>query len=195
MLLQTTNLKIKLRDRIWLEQTGTLLLVAAGLVVAVAIAASGPISRGTNGVAGILWIVSAVMLISARRDESRFWSRLAIVAAICLGLVLFIKPSDLTWAIAGFGSAGLLIAFLFGEQGIGWAKVLPALWLPEHLGTAVGRAVYRSVRDLPTSVRTDPPPTAAFVPLAMILAAWGGAFIMERLRNHRQVEKNPSSTV
>ncbi len=183
MLLQTTNFKTRIRDRIWLEQTGTLLLVAAGLVVAVAIAASGPIARGTNGVAGILWIASAVMLISARRDDSRFWSRLAIVAGIGLGLVLVIKPSDLTWAIAGFGVAGAIIALLFRDQGIGWAKVLPALWLPEHLATAIGRAVIRTVRDLPTSVRTDPPPTAAFVPLAMILAAWGGAIIVVRLRN------------
>jgi len=183
MLLQTTDLKTRIRDRNWLEQTGTLLLIAAGLVVAVAIAASGSIARGTNGVAGILWIGSAVMLISARRDDPRFWTRLAIVAGIGLGLVLFIKPSDLAWAIVGFGSAGILIALLFGKQGIGWAKVLPALWLPEHLGTAVGRAIYRAFRDLPTSVRTDPPPTAAFVPLAMIFAAWGGAILVVRLRN------------
>ena len=195
MLVQSTDLKIKLRNRAWLEQTGTLLLIAAGLVVAVAISASGPVSRGTNGVAGILWIASAGLLISARRGDSRFWLRLAIVAAIGFGLVLFIKPSDLAWAIAGFGAAGLLIAILFGEPGIGWAKVLPALWLPEHLGTAVGRAVYRSLRDLPTSVRTEPPPTAAFVPLAMILAAWGGAVIVDRLRNRRHVVKNPQSTV
>ena len=183
MLLQPTDLKSKIRDRTWLEQTGTLLLVAAGLVVAVAIAASGPIARGTNGIAGILWIVSAVMLVSAQRDDPHFWSRFAIVAAIGLGLVLFIKPSNLMWAIVGFGVAGALIALLFGEQGIGWAKVLPALWLPEHLGTAIGRAIYRAFRDIPTTVRTDPPPTAAFVPLAMILAAWGGALILVRLRN------------
>ena len=185
MLLQTTDIKTRIRDRAWLDQTGTVLLVAAGLVVAVAIAASGPIARGTNGVAGILWISSAVMLIAARRDDPRFWTRLALVAGIGLGLVLFIKPSDLTWAIAGFGGAGILIALLFGDQGIGWAKVLPALWLPEHLGTAIGRAIYRSIRDLPTTVRTDPPPTAAFVPLAMILAAWGGAMIVDRLRNRK----------
>jgi hypothetical protein len=160
-----------------------LLLIAAGLVVAIAIAASGPIARGTNGVAGILWIASAVMLVAARRGDTRFWSRLAVVAAIGLGLVLFIKPSDLTWAIAGFGVAGALIALLFRDQGIGWAKALSALWLPEHLGTAIGRAIYRSIRDLPTSVRTDPPPTAALVPLVMILAAWGGATIVARLRN------------
>src|SRR6188472_157860 len=98
MLLQPTDLKSKIRDRTWLDQTGTVLLVAAGLVVAVAIAASGPIARGTNGVAGILWISSAVMLIAARRDDPRFWTRLALVAGIGLGLVLFIKPSDLTWA-------------------------------------------------------------------------------------------------
>jgi hypothetical protein len=194
-LLQNKDLNIKIHDRDWLEQAGTVLLVAAGVVVAIAIAASGPIARGTNGVAGILWITSAVMLVASRRGDPRFWSRLASVAAIGLGLVLYIKPSDLTWAIAGFGAAGLLIAYLFGEQGIGWAKVLPALWLPEHLATAVGRAVYRAVRDLPTSVRTDPPPTAAFVPLAMILAAWGGAVIVDRLRSRRQAEKNPPSTV
>jgi len=191
---QTRNLKTKIHDRSWLEQTGTVLLVAAALVVAVAIMASGPIARGTNGVAGILWISSSVMLIAARGDDPRFWSRLAIVAAIGLGLVLFIKPSDLTWAVAGFGTGGVLIAVLFGEQGVGWAKVLPALWLPEHLGTAIGRAVYRAVRVLPTSVRTDPPPTAAFVPLAMILAAWGGAVIVERLRNRQERKELHSST-
>src|SRR6478735_3101270 len=100
MLLRTTDLKSRFQDRLWLEQTGTILLVAAGLVVAVAIAASGALARGTNGI------------------------------------------------------AGMAIGLMFRERGVAWAKVLAALWLPEHLGTAAGKAIYRAVRDLPTSVRT-----------------------------------------
>jgi len=185
MLLRTTDLKSRFQDRLWLEQTGTILLVAAGLVVAVAIAASGALARGTNGIAGMLWISAAVMLIAAQRDDRKFRSRLLIVAAIGLGLVLVVKPSDIAWAIAGFGIAGMAIGLMFRERGVAWAKVLAALWLPEHLATAAGKAIYRAVRDLPTSVRTEPPPTTAFVPLAMILAAWLGAVLVVQLRARR----------
>lgn len=182
MLLRTTDVKSRFQDRLWLEQTGTILLVAAGLVVAVAIAASGALARGTNGIAGVLWISAAAMLIAGQRDDRRFRSRLLIVAAIGLGLVLVVKPSDMAWAIAGFGIAGIAIGVMFNERGVAWAKVLAALWLPEHLGTAAGKAIYRAIRDLPASVRTEPPPTTAFVPLAMILAAWFGALLVAKVR-------------
>ena len=185
MLLRTTDLRSRFHDRLWLEQAGTILLVAAGLVVAVAIAASGALARGTNGIAGILWISAAAMLIASQRGDRQFWSRLLIVAAVGLGLVLVVKPSDMAWAIAGFGLAGIAIGLMFNDRGVAWAKVLAALWLPEHLGTAAGKAIYRAVRDLPATVRTEPPPTTAFVPLAMILAAWFGALLIAQLRARR----------
>jgi hypothetical protein len=57
--------------------------------------------------------------------------------------------------------------------------------LPEHLGVALVKAIVREIRNQPANVRTDPPPTAALVPLAMIVAAWGAAMLVERYRSRK----------
>lgn len=172
-------------NRIWLEQAGGLLLLAAGAIVGVAIAADGAIARGVNGVAGIAWIASAIMLVRSQKGRVAFAPRLAAVIAIGIVLVLLVKPSNLVWALIGFGVAGAIISFAIPRNGVVWAKILPALWLPEHLGVAAVKAVVREIRDRPANIRTDPPPTAALVPLAMIVASWGIALLVERYRARR----------
>lgn len=180
-----SNSRLRFHDRIWLEQMGGLLLLAAGCIVGVAIAADGAIARGFNGVAGIAWIASAVLLVRSQKGRSAFWPRLLAVIAVGIVLVLLVRPTSLLWAVIGFGIAGAAISFAIPKNGMIWAKILPALWLPEHLGVAVVKAIVREVRNQPANVRTDPPPTAALVPLAMIVAAWGAALLVERYRSRR----------
>lgn len=163
------------------SQTGTALLLAASLIVGIAIASPDPLSRVINGISGVLWIAAATLVVRALRNDAAFWRRLALVVALGMVLVLLVRPSDLLLAMLGFGAAGALIAALLGERGLAWATVLPALWLPEHLLTAVARALYRSARDLPASVRSEPPPTAALVPFAMVVSAIGAAWLVRRL--------------
>ncbi len=176
---------IKWHDRIWLEQTGSVLLLLAGVIVGFAIAADGAIARSLNGVAGIAWIAAAVMLVRSQKGRPAFATRLVGVVALGAFLVLVLKPSNLLWALVGFGAAGVVIAIALPKAGVVWAKILAALWLPEHLGIAVVKAIVRELRDQPARVRTDPPPTAALVPLAMIAAAWGAAWLVTQYRARR----------
>lgn len=180
-----SSFRTQWHNRIWLEQAGSLLLLAAGAIVGVAIAADGAVARGFNGVAGIAWIAAAVMLVRSQKGRVAFAPRLAAVIGVGVVLVLLVKPSNLAWALVGFGIAGAAIAFAVPNNGIVWAKILPALWLPEHLGVAVVKAIVCKLRDKPANVRTDPPPTAALVPLAMILAAWGAALLVQRYRTRK----------
>jgi len=170
-------------------ELGTLILLLAGVVVAVAISTDGAVSRAINGVAGILWVGSAWILLTALRGDSKFWVRLAQVTVMCLLLVIFLRPSDLAMAIAGFSFAGAIIGATAGARSFTWATLLPALWLPVHLGTAVVKAAYRALADKEATLRSDPPPTAALVPFAMIVAAMFGAwlvrsFILPRIHQH-----------
>jgi hypothetical protein len=168
-----------------IEKTGDIVLMAASLLVGVAIASPDPISRAINGVSGLLWMAGAALLVAALRDDSRFWMRLGLVAVAGMVLVLAVRPSDLLMATVGFGIAGGAVAAVTGARGFAWAKLLAALWLPEHLLTAVVRAVYRAARDLPATIRSEPPPTAALVPFAMVAAAFAGGWLVIRLREQR----------
>jgi hypothetical protein len=167
-------------------QIGAPLLGVASALVGVAIEAPDPWSRIVNGISGVLWVTAAALLLLSLWDDPRFWSRLGIVVGIGMALVLVVRPSDLLLAVIGFGLGGAAMAWLAPERGTAWGLLLPALWLPEHLLTAVARAVYRAVRDLPASIRSEPPPTAALVPFAMVAAAWVGAFLALRLINRRR---------
>ncbi|MGI8964210.1 MAG: hypothetical protein ACR2GI_06880, partial [Thermomicrobiales bacterium] len=60
--------------------------------------------------------------------------------------------------------------------------IVVALYLPFHIGAAVGKAVYRNIIGSEAAIRSDPPPTAAIVPIAMLLAALGGALIVRWAR-------------
>lgn len=160
-------------------------LILAGLLVAIAIVADGAVAKTFNGIGGIIWIASAVRLLLNLRHDARYLSRLLATVVIGLVLVLLAKPDDFAAAAIGFGFGGALIALISGRRAVSWALLLAAMWLPLHLAVAVVRVVERAARDLPASIRRDPPPTAALVPLSMILAAWLGAVIVEAVRERR----------
>ena len=131
-------------------------------------------------------MAAAVMLFTDLRDDPKFWPRLGQVALMCLILVVFIRPSDMAMALAGFSAAGAIIGNTIRQRSVIWAAMLAALWLPVHLGTAVVKAVYRSVMDEPATLRSDPPPTAAVVPLVMIASVILAAWIVQAIRYARQ---------
>jgi hypothetical protein len=69
-------------------------------------------------------------------------------------------------AIAGFAIAGAAIVLLGGDRTGGWALMAPAIYLPVHLAIGIGRAVMRG-----SELRVAPPPSAALLPLSMVIAA------------------------
>lgn len=162
---------------------GVGLLVVAALLVAVAILTSGPVSRGINGVGGILWLVGLIMVWRVLGAGNRSLVRVGAALALTLVLVLLIKPSDLSSAALGFGLAGMALGLLARHREMLWAAMIPALWLPIHLGIAISRAVLDIGRDQAAAVRTDPPPTEAFVPLMMVVAALAGGLLAARFRS------------
>ena len=145
-------------------------LVAAGVIVSVAIATDGAVSRGINGVGAIVWLGSTVALMSGLRDSRRWSVSLALAAAVTLTLSFAVEPTNIATAVPGFAVGGAILA-LMARPAVAWAVVVPALWLPVHLLTAVVPAIIRASTGGEASVRTDPPPTAAVVPLLMVLSA------------------------
>jgi hypothetical protein len=166
-------------------------LIAASLIVAVAILANGAAAKTLNGIGGVLWIGSAVILVRSLNSRAQFSRWFAVIFADCLLLVLLVKPTNLVWALIGFGLGGMLIGLLTGAQALNWAPLLPALWLPTHLLVAISRAVIRSIEGTETTVRSDPPPTAALVPFAMVVASLAGAWLTERLRRRSRAKISP----
>jgi hypothetical protein len=155
-----------------------LLLVSASVVVGVSISTDGMFSTALNGLAGLAWIGAAILLIRTAWRESAGRAVLLAAGATALVLVLLVKPSDLPWAVVGFTIGGVVVARLGAADPLNAATLLPALWLPIHLLVAISRSALRSARDLPASVRTDPPPTEAIVPLAMVMSAIAGGFVV-----------------
>lgn len=147
-------------------------LVVAGLVVALAIVVGGSAARALNGVGALIWVASGVVLaISLPRPERMplAWMT-AVVTGGLLGAV--IRPGTFAVAIAGFAIAGAAVVLLGGDHSGGWALLAPAIYLPVHLAVGIGRAIMRG-----SEMRVAPPPTAALLPLSMVLAALvaGGA--------------------
>lgn len=141
-------------------------LVVAGLVVALAIIVGGSTARVLNGVGALLWVASGVMLtLSLPRPERLHaaWAA-AIVAGGVLGAV--IRPGTFAVAIAAFAIVGAAVVLLGGDRTGGWALMAPAIYLPVHLAIGIGRALIRG-----SEMRVAPPPTAALLPLSMVLAA------------------------
>ena len=169
---------------------GTLLVVAAG-VVGLAIAADGSLAGLLNGLGGLCWLVAAVALALGVQRERRLQGAL-VTAGVVLILALVVRPSDLAAALVGFSLGGAVVALAVGNQPLRWALLVPAAWLPAHLAIAIGRAVV----DGDPRVRTDPPPTAALVPLAMVLAALAGGLVVVRslqaTRSRRGIAGGPA---
>ncbi len=177
------------------ESRASLLLVASAVLVGIAIALDGPVSRAINGVAGIGWFLAAALLVRSNMRKPCGWKVIANAVAVGLVLVLAVKPSDFAWAVVGFTIGGAIVAYSATSDRAKAALVLPALWLPIHLLVAVGRAIDRAIRDLPANVRTDPPPTAALVPLAMVVAAFVGGLIVQWVTGMKANSKVKASPI
>ena len=141
-------------------------LVIAAAIVSTAIVVGGAASRMLNGIGVVLWVGSGVLLalsLPPARRPAVGWVA-AAAAALLLGGV--IRPGNLAEVAIGFGLAGAAIVLVAGDCTGGWALLAPALYLPVHLVIGIGRAIVQA-----GGVRTDPPPTAAIVPLAIVVAA------------------------
>ena len=180
------HIRASFRDRSCAEWTriGGIGLVVAGLVVALAIVTSGAVSRGINGVGAVIWMLSLAALLVGVRQEARWRTMLGLAAIVTLVLSFGVEPTNIATAVPGFAIGGAAIAFV-SRRPVVWALMVPALWLPVHLLTAVVPAIVRSMNGGDASVRTDPPPTAAVVPLLMIVSAGAAGWLVGRWRERR----------
>lgn len=164
-----------------LRSRPVILLLIATLVVGVSILASGTPSRILNGIGGIMWFAAAAWLVWTALQISRrtsLWGALIVLTAV---VAFVVRPSDLILATLGFLVCGALAGLLAGDGRLIWPTLIVALYLPMHIGTAVLKAVVRSIQGNEASIRTDPPPTAALVPIVMLIAAIAGGLLIERL--------------
>lgn len=164
------------------ERIATTTLAAATVVVGASIIADGNAGKALNGVAGLTWFASSGLFIlegRARGSSSLQWIGITALT----GVVAFvIKPSDIVLASIGFLPAALVAGLRVQRDPMLWAKMIPALYLPLHIGTAVLKAAGRSALGMDASIRSEPPPTAAVVPFVMLAAAIVGGWLATRLR-------------
>jgi hypothetical protein len=168
-----------------LERGATVTLAIATVVVGASIVADGTLARAQNGVAGLTWFASSAMFVVEGRRRGASPLQWVGILALTAGVAFVIKPSDLTLAIAGFVPAGFVAAMGVRKDPLLWAKMVPALYLPLHIGTAVLKAAGRSALGLESSIRTEPPPTVAVVPAVMLGAALAGGWIAGKVRDRR----------
>lgn len=164
-----------------LERKATVTLAVATVIVGASIVADGTLARALNGVAGLTWFAASAMFIMEGRKRGGSALQWSGLAALTAGVAFVIKPSDLALAVAGFAPAGLIAGALLRRDPVFWAKLVPALYLPMHIGTAVLKAAGRSALGIEASIRTEPPPTAAIVPAVMLGAAMVGGWLASRL--------------
>ncbi|MGB3329866.1 MAG: hypothetical protein WBA46_12975 [Thermomicrobiales bacterium] len=165
-----------------LEQIGTATLVTATGIVAASIITDGQISKALNGLGGLTWFASSALLVMAARQSPAHRWQWAATIGLTAAVAFVIKPTDLTLATVGFGAAGLAIGMLAKADPVLWAKLIPGLYLPLHIGTAILKVIGRNALGLEASIRTQPPPTAAIVPFVMVVAAVAGGFVASALR-------------
>lgn len=170
-----------------LERIGTGLLVLATLVVAASILAGGDIGRGLNAFGGVCWFLAAGMLVSTTVKSSRRPSMWAIVIGLTVVVAFVVRPSDLVFAAIGFGGAGILVGMLARDRELLWVTLVPALYLPFHIGTAVLKAMVRSMMGIEATIRSEPPPTAAMVPFVMVVAALAGGYAAMSIKSGRSL--------
>jgi hypothetical protein len=156
-------------------------LVLAAAVVGLAIVVGGTTARSLNAIGAVLWLASGVLLSVSLPSAQRHM--LGWVAAIAGGFILgaLVRPGSLGEVIVWFALAGAIIVLAAADRTGVWALLAPAIYLPVHLLIGIGRAILRD-----GGVRTDPPPTAAIVPLAIVLtAAAAGALAATLVRRGR----------
>ena len=169
------------------QRSGTLMLIAAAALVGVAIALDGSLARVVNGVGGLLWFASTAVLILVgvrMRPPVWLWGVLAIVTIV---VAFVVTPSAAVSTLVGFIPAGFLMSAVGSRSRLLWATLVPACYLPAHIGTAVIRAGVRTMLGSDAPLRTDPPPTAALVPLLMVVCALAGGFLAMQIMSRRAV--------
>jgi hypothetical protein len=165
--------------RAWRTAAAGLILAAS--VVGLAIVVGGTTARPLNAIGAVLWLASGVLLAVSLPSVQRHM--LGWVAAIAGGFILgaLVRPGSLGEVIAWFAVAGAVVVLAAADRTGGWALLVPAIYLPVHLLIGIGRAILGN-----GGVRTDPPPTAAIVPLAMLLgAAAAGALVATIVRRNQ----------
>lgn len=165
-----------------LERIATGTLAAATVIVGASIVADGTLARALNGVAGITWFASSAMFVIEGRTRGASGPQWVGILGLTAAVAFVIRPSDIVLATVGFGGAGALVASTVRRDPLLWVKMVPALYLPLHIGTAVLKAAGRNALGMESSIRTEPPPTAAVVPAVMLGAAMLGGWIVSRLR-------------
>lgn len=162
--------------------TPPVLLIVAGVVIALAIILGGQPGQLLNGLGGLIWIAAAVWMLAAlRRQPNRFAIGAAALAS-ALVMAAIVRPGTYIEAILGFFFAGVVVALVANERTGIWAMLAPALYFPLHIAIAIGRvALSGGVRE----VRTDPPPTEALVPFSMIAAAAVAGVLVGRWNRRR----------
>lgn len=171
-------------DRNRLVRIGAIGLVLAGLLVAVAISTDGTLSRGVNGIAALVWMASTFALLLGLREGLRWLTKLALATGVTVILSVGIEPTSLATAMPGFALGGAAIAMICARP-VAWALVVPGLWLPVHLLTAVLPAILAAANGGDPTVRTEPPPTTAIVPFLMILSAGVAGWLVGWVRSRR----------
>ncbi len=171
---------------------GAAALIVAGMVVALAIVTDGAVSRGINGIGALVWMASLAALLLGVRDETRWRTKLGLAALVTLVLSFGVEPTNIATAVPGFAIGGAAMA-LVARRPVVWALLVPALWLPIHLLTAVVPAIIGAASGGQASVRTDPPPTAAVVPLLMIVSAGAAGWLVGTIRERQGSRRGVSS--
>lgn len=156
-------------------------LALGALMVGVAIELEGDPGRYVNGLGGLLWFASTALLtLAATRTRPPAWLW-AVLALVVVAVAFVVTPSAILPAVIGFVTAGLLLGALAPGAPVLWAALVPAWYLPAHIGTAVLKSAWRSMLGNEAALRTDPPPTAAIVPLVMVACAVLGGLIARSL--------------
>jgi hypothetical protein len=165
-----------------LEQVATATLGAATLVVGASIVTDGSLAKALNGFAGLTWFASSAMFAWEGRKRGEPVTQWAGVLGLTTAVAFLIKPSDFVLATIGLGGAGLASGLLTRRDPMLWAKMVPAFYLPMHIGTALLKAMVRNMLGMDSSIRTEPPPTAAIVPVVMLVMAMVGGWVAGRIR-------------
>ena len=163
-----------------LRDIGIVVLLVGALLVGGAIVMDGDASRIVNGVGGVLWFSATVLLtFVAVRHRPQAWVWI-VLAVLTVSVAFVVKPSAWLPTLVGFVPAGVVMGWLAPRPKLLWSALVPAWYLPAHIGTAVLMSAMRSVMGREAALRTDPPPTAAFVPLLMVVCALVGGMLAQR---------------
>lgn len=163
-----------------LHAIGTVTLLVAATLVGIAIVLDGDAGSIVNGVGGLLWFgATAILVVAGAKSRPAPWLWVLLVG-VTLIVAFVIKPSAMVPTLIGFIPAGFVMATMAARSKLLWAALVPACYLPAHIGTAVVRSVAREMLGNDPPLRTDPPPTAAMVPFLMVVCALIGGLLAVR---------------